>query len=52
MIFTRAFGLLNKAVMESSRVAENTLWIEKRRNYMYTPFGNNSIGDTAMQAAA
>jgi hypothetical protein len=26
---SRAFGSRNKAVMESSRVAENTLWINK-----------------------
>jgi hypothetical protein len=28
---SRAFGSRNKAVMESSRVAENTLWIRERR---------------------
>jgi hypothetical protein len=26
----RAFGSRNKAVMESSRVAENTLWVNER----------------------
>jgi hypothetical protein len=28
---SRAFGSRNKAVMESSWVAENTLWIRERR---------------------
>jgi hypothetical protein len=33
---SRAFGSRNKAVMESSRVAENTLWIRERRTSSIT----------------
>jgi hypothetical protein len=44
---SRAFGSRNKAVMESSRAAENMLWIEKRRTFLVSRLYSREYSDTS-----